>query len=769
MAVRRLMLFAAILWCSGLATHVPPASAQAPADSGAVIRTETRLVLVDTVVTDKKGEYVRDLTQKDFKVWEDGKEQPIKSFSFEADPSSPNSNQKHYLVLFFDNSTMQPADQIQARQAAAKFIDSNTGPNKLIAIVNFGGSVHIAQNFTSDADRLKQVVSGVKMSSVNPNAAPVQVASVGMPPLGNAEADFGARSVMLALRSMAKSLGSVPGRKILILLTSGFPLTEEVRSELTATIDACNRYNVAIYPIDVRGLVTGAPPIASATPQLPDQTASAGFPPTRLLPASFSSFGASFVPQHGGGGGGGAGGGGAGGGGGHGGGGTGGGTGGTGGGHGGGGTGGGAGGGGKGGSGGGGKGGGGSTGGSRGGGSSPTANQYVNNPYSQSRQIVPPFPSSATTNQEIMYALAAGTGGFVIVNTNDLLGGLEKIGKEQNEYYILGYTPTDAPEGSCHTIRVKVERGNTVIRSRSGYCDVKPVDLLAGNPSEKDLENRVNGAAPGNVTASMQVPYFYTSPNTARLNVAIEIPTSAVSFDKVKGKFHGTVNVLGIAYRPDGTVGARFSDAVKVDLENKKELEAFKDKPLLHYEDQFEVASGKYTLKVAFSSGGQSFGRLEAPVTVDPYDGKQLTLSAVALSKELHRTNQLDTGLDAELLEGRTPLVAQGMQIIPSGSNRFKTTDIGAVYLEIYEPGLLGPAPPDVGITLTVVDRKTGEKKQDTGMMKVPTEHPDNPMVPLGLKLPVNTLTAGSYRVELQAADSAGHQTAIRSADFDVE
>ncbi len=129
MTFRRLLLLAAIVCWAGLATHVPRANAQAPADSGAVIRTETRLVLVDTVVTDKKGEYVRDLTQKDFKVWEDGKEQPIKSFSFEADPSSPNSNQKHYLVLIFDNSTMAPGDQIQARQAAAKFIDSNTGPN----------------------------------------------------------------------------------------------------------------------------------------------------------------------------------------------------------------------------------------------------------------------------------------------------------------------------------------------------------------------------------------------------------------------------------------------------------------------------------------------------------------------------------------------------------------------------------------------------------------------------------------------------------------
>src|SRR5271165_1599345 len=99
------------------------------------IQSETRLVLVDTVVTDKKGAYIGDLTQKDFKVWEDNKEQQIKSFSFEADSASPSNSQTRYLVLFFDNSTMDFGDQIRARDAASKFIDSNSGPNRLISIV----------------------------------------------------------------------------------------------------------------------------------------------------------------------------------------------------------------------------------------------------------------------------------------------------------------------------------------------------------------------------------------------------------------------------------------------------------------------------------------------------------------------------------------------------------------------------------------------------------------------------------------------------------
>jgi hypothetical protein len=91
------------------------------------------------------------------------------------------------------------------------------------------------------------------------------------------------------------------------------------------------------------------------------------------------------------------------------------------------------------------------------------------------------------------------------------------------------------------------------------------------------------------------------------------------------------------------------------------------------------------------------------------------------------------------------------------------------VYLELYDPALLGPKPPDIGLMLTVVDRKTGEKKQDTGMMRVPAERADNPMIPLGLKLPLNALTAGSYRIELKAEDSLGQKSAVRSADFDVE
>ena len=146
-----------------------------------------------------------------------------------------------------------------------------------------------------------------------------------------------------------------------------------------------------------------------------------------------------------------------------------------------------------------------------------------------------------------------------------MLSGLDKIAHEQDEYYLLGFAPEDSPEGSCHTLRVKVERGGTEVRARSGFCNVKPADVLAGNPVEKNLEALAAGNASGAMGGTFEASFFYSALNQAKVNLAMEIPPASINFDKVKGKYHADVNVLGIAYRPDGSVGARFSDEVKLD------------------------------------------------------------------------------------------------------------------------------------------------------------------------------------------------------------
>jgi hypothetical protein len=402
------------------------------------------------------------------------------------------------------------------------------------------------------------------------------------------------------------------------------------------------------------------------------------------------------------------------------------------------------------------------------------------NPNVQQRAIiVPPMLSGATDNQQPLYMLANGTGGFVIVNTNDLFGGLDKIGKEQNEHYMIGYSPENFAEGKCHALKVKVTQSGTTVRARTGYCDVKPPDLLSGNPVEKDLEKLIATPGTGTVTASMQAPFFYTAANSSRMNVTMDVPTPVVKFEKHKGKYHGQVNILGLVYRPDGGVAARFSDTLKFDFEDKKAMEAWQENPTIHYEKDVDGVPGKYTLKLVVSSGANSYAKLELPISIDPYDGKKLSLSSLALATKMRRVSQNDAGLDTVMEEDRTPLIVKGLQIFPSAQTSFKKTETVALYAEVYDPALTAAEPgKEVAdfIRMRLLDGKTGEVKADSGVMRTcatPAEceaqlHQGNPVVPVALKVPISGLAAGPYVCELIAGDKVSGETR-RAVKFNVE
>lgn len=381
---------------------------------------------------------------------------------------------------------------------------------------------------------------------------------------------------------------------------------------------------------------------------------------------------------------------------------------------------------------------------------------------------MPSFPPSASTNQQILAALAEGTGGFTIFNTNDLLGGLQKIGAEQNEFYVLGYAPPDSAEGSCHVLKVKLNRGGLNIRSRSGYCVVKTSNALEGKPVEKQLEARAAGTQAGSIAGTFQTPYFYTAPDVARVNLAMEFPADSFKFDKDKGKYHANLNVLGIAYKPDGSVGAKFSDVVAVDLDDKDQIKKFEKLPY-HYENQFDAAPGQYKLTVVLSGGGDTFGKFEAPLQIDGYDGKKFGLGGVALTNTAQRVTDIPTSVDAALAEDRTPLVVKGMQIFPSPNNRFKKTDRVILYTEVYEPLLTSDNPPRVGVGYRVLERASGKQVFFSNVL--PAEEfiqKGNPVIPIGLLVKVDDLPPGGYTLVMQAVDGANNKAPNRTVDFDI-
>lgn len=380
-----------------------------------------------------------------------------------------------------------------------------------------------------------------------------------------------------------------------------------------------------------------------------------------------------------------------------------------------------------------------------------------------------PRMESISDNQQVLYQLASGTGGFPIFNNNDFLEGLNKIGKELDENYILGYAPPNRiHEGGCHTIKVTVERKGVKVRFRSGYCDVKSADLLAGKPEGKALEERVTASQPGEIPVSLRAPYFYTEANLARVNLALEIPAQLLPFEKEKGKLRSVVNVLGIAYREDGAVAARFSDTVKLEME-KGEQKEFSKGPF-SYQNTFNIAPGKYNLKVVLGAANQKFGKYEMPLSIEPFDGKKFHLSGLALSNRLQPISQLTASLDAALLEERTPLVVKGIELMPSSSNRFKRGDKVGLYVEVYEPLLLSSNPPRVGILYSIFDQKTNQ--QVFASNTLPLEdfvQQGNPVIPVGMFLQLDQLQSGNYKLEVKARDAVGNVSPVHTADFVLE
>jgi VWFA-related protein len=96
-------------------------------------------------------------------------------------------------------------------------------------------------------------------------------------------------------------------------------------------------------------------------------------------------------------------------------------------------------------------------------------------------------------NQDGLVNLADTTGGFAVINSNDLSGGMHRILNDQKGYYLIGYIPNDSTfrpplnqPPVFHTITVKVKSARLHVRTRSGFIGVaspEPPPASAATPA----------------------------------------------------------------------------------------------------------------------------------------------------------------------------------------------------------------------------------------------------------------------------------------------
>jgi VWFA-related protein len=282
--------------------QVSGAGGQAP-----TIKSEVRVVLVDVVVTQGKGEPVAGLHKEDLQVSEDGRPQTISFFEEHTGgtvsavklPPTPPGVYTNYPtikttdsihVLLLDSLNTQAADQTYVRPQMVKYLQAAlaapTGAG--IAIFTLGSKLRMVRGFTADSAGLLTALtdpkSGTEAKFESQLASPARKHSEQLAcseiraPIGKvaceeflAEEDAGRstdRVVMTlqAFQALARYLSQFPGRKNVMWVSGSYPLSffpetspravprKEYRNEIRQTADLLTADQVAVYPISARGL-----------------------------------------------------------------------------------------------------------------------------------------------------------------------------------------------------------------------------------------------------------------------------------------------------------------------------------------------------------------------------------------------------------------------------------------------------------------------------------------------------------------------------------
>jgi VWFA-related protein len=292
-----LRVFATVLAAALVAQSIA-AQQQAPP----VFRTGAQLTVETVTVKDKAGRPIEGLTAKDFSITEDGVPQTISFVEFQrvqsaaepqaAPPSAPAPVQaapvsvvprapeaqyqispstpgdiryrdRRLLILYFDVSAMPPPDLMRAYTAGQKFISAQMKAQDLVAIMTFqGGAVKVKHDFTGDRAQLREVFDTLIYGDDKDGDGISDATDTGTA-FGQDDAEFNILNTdrqLSALQTAATMLRSLPEQKSLVYFASGLRLNGvDNQAQLRATTNAAIRANVAIFPVDARGLVADAP------------------------------------------------------------------------------------------------------------------------------------------------------------------------------------------------------------------------------------------------------------------------------------------------------------------------------------------------------------------------------------------------------------------------------------------------------------------------------------------------------------------------------
>jgi VWFA-related protein len=253
-----------------------PASA-AQALQQPTFRTGINTVRVDTVVSDRTGRPITDLTEVDFEITEKGKRQTITTFksimldggllagtqdgitsissdSIELEEAARDD--VRLFTLFLDDYHVSPENSRIVREQLSRFVETQLGPTDMVGVMyplTPLSGIRMTRNHTSVVNAIQQFEG--RKGDYRPRN-PIEEGYSGWGGLMPAQIAVVRKEVVFsALRGLTMHMGGLkPGRQTIILVTEGFEGSnwDKLLLDLRDVADVANRNNTAIYPLDPR-------------------------------------------------------------------------------------------------------------------------------------------------------------------------------------------------------------------------------------------------------------------------------------------------------------------------------------------------------------------------------------------------------------------------------------------------------------------------------------------------------------------------------------
>ncbi len=201
-----------------------------------VLKIDTDLVMVEVTAMDKRGNYVRNLTADDFRLFIDGQQRKIEFFNV-----TDQTTQSRPLAVVFalDLSGSLKPDEIETlRTSALKFTEIMKGESVFAALA-FNYEVKVFQEFTPEQKKIERAFA--KMEH-----------------FGGSTRIYDAidKAVLMLSRRAHFSKSNKPLRRIVIVITDGFDSSSMVESR--ELIRRANAAGVTVYSITLPSYILSA-------------------------------------------------------------------------------------------------------------------------------------------------------------------------------------------------------------------------------------------------------------------------------------------------------------------------------------------------------------------------------------------------------------------------------------------------------------------------------------------------------------------------------